>query len=128
MRRGDRPLMPVRVVNFTPSADGAGQSACNRFRAEMPSLGVLADEENEFEIRQMLEKARAPDFGALAARRQIPALVIETGETEPHRHDCDLSGVIEYAFPDPEPAAQTDAGRIGVRAPRRMDTGARRLA
>src|SRR5262249_47213822 len=85
-------------------------------------------EDDEFEIGQALEEWPAPDLGALAARRQIAALAVEAGKAEPHRHDRDLARVVENLLANREPAAQPDAGRIGIGAPRGMDPDARRLA
>src|ERR1700690_2365282 len=94
----------------------------------MPSLGVLADEENEFEVGHERKHLLAPQFRAFAARRQVAALRVKARETEAHGHDGDDLRSVENLLANAEPAAQADARRVGIGTARGMDANPRRLA
>src|SRR3984885_13821504 len=93
----------------------------------MPSLGVLADEENEFEVGHERKHLLAPQFSAFAARRQVAALGVKARETEAHGHDGDDLRIVENLLANAEPAAQADARRVGIGTARGMDSHPRRL-
>src|SRR5580704_899049 len=46
----------------------------DKFRAKMPFLRVLPNEQNELQIGESRKHSLAPQFGAFAARRQVAAL------------------------------------------------------
>src|SRR5271155_3307247 len=128
MRHGHEARTVAGAIDVAPLADGFGQPGGDECRAEMPRLGVLADEQDELEIGQAMKQSLAPGLRAFAARRQVPAFGVETRKAESHRHDRNLHRIVEYLLADPEPLAQADAGRIGEGASRDVNPDARRLA
>jgi hypothetical protein len=94
----------------------------------MPFLRVLADKENEFEVGKKRKHFLAPQFSAFATWRQVAALRVKAGEAEAHGHDGDDLRIVENVLADAEPAAQADAGTVGIGTTGSMDSNPRRLA
>ena len=97
--------MVAWAIDIAPIADRLAQTLSDGLRAKMPSLRILADEQNELQVGEKREESFAPQFGAFAARRQVAALGVVTRETEPHRHDRYRLRIVEDLFADAEPAA-----------------------
>src|ERR1700722_12796253 len=125
---GHETWMIRRAIDVAPTSDRFAQTLADKFRAKMPFLRVLPNEQNELQIGESRKHSLAPQFGAFAARRQVAALDVEAGEAEAHgRHGHDLR-IVEHVLSDPEPAAQPDARRVRIGTARGMDADAWRLA
>jgi hypothetical protein len=79
----------------------------------MPSLRVAANEQHQFNLRQLIEQPRSPTPRALRPRRQIATLRILTGIAETHGDDRHPANVIELVVRDTHPGAQPLTGWIG---------------
>jgi hypothetical protein len=99
------------VMGFCfPGLDAkGGDLPPDKFRAKVPFLSVLPDEQNEFQIGKKRKHWLAPQFGAFATWRQVAAFGVKARETEAHSHDGDDLRIVENLFTDAEPAAQADA-------------------
>ena len=61
-------------IHIAPPSDRFAEAFADKFRAKMPSLRVLADEQNELEIGHQRKHWLTPQFRAFATRRQVAAL------------------------------------------------------
>src|SRR5271163_825526 len=100
MGHGHEARMAVWAIHIAPFADRFAQSLGDGARAKMPLLGVLADEQNEFEIGQQRKHWLAPQFGAFATWRQVAALGVKARETEAHGDDGDDLRIVENVLPE----------------------------
>ncbi len=95
---------------FGLGADGFRQGGLPVL-AEVPGLGVLADEEGEAEVRQVFEKAGVPEGGAFRAGWEVAALPFSR-VAEAHGDDGDAGFVVEFVAGELEPVAEAVAGGV----------------
>ena len=64
----------------------------------MPALSITADQDFQLDLWQTFEQRRVPGLGATFHWRDIAAILIIAGKTEPHRHNRDLGGIEKIGF------------------------------
>ena len=99
-----------------------------RRAAEVPAVGVAADEEGEADRGHGGQRAGAPGGGADGGRRQVGALGVVAGEAEGHGQDGEAAAVVEGVAVDAEPVAEAVAGGVVEGAAERVHAGAGGLA
>jgi hypothetical protein len=104
-------------VDSPPVLHGASQAVGGAVPPKMPSLGVPADQDHQCEVVKLGEHFLVPGLRALAARRQVAALVVVAGEAEAHRHDGHFAGIVEIAVAYAEPAFEPGARGVSVGPP-----------
>src|SRR5690606_40097303 len=73
------------------------------FAAHVPqviSLSILANSEDQLNLRHLGQDPRAPMGGAFAPWRQIAAVLVITWKAEAHRHDGEACRIIELVAID----------------------------
>ena len=93
----------------------------------MEGLGVLSDDESQFEIGHRGKKRCPPGRGTFGARGKVAGC---TGAriAEAHREDCDEFGVIELFDGEASPKAEAVAAGVGKRNSGFVDFAAGGLA
>ena len=86
--------------------------------AQVPALGVPADEQRQADARHRRQRSRPPGPGAERRRRQVGAAVVGAGEAERHRQDRDAAPVPEDVGADAEPVAKRSPDRSSNGRPR----------
>lgn len=88
-----------------------GQGAF-RGLAQMPTLGIAADQQRDLNIWQGGQQRAPPFFSAAFHGWDITTMLVISRKAKPHRHNSDARTVVESRFVDPHPATQTNPGRI----------------
>src|SRR5512146_2338073 len=81
------------------------------------TLGVLADQERQLQIWQVLQQAFVPKRCALGARRLVAAIVAGAGIAEPHGEDGDFCFIVETRGLEPQPLAQSTYSMLNLAGP-----------
>ncbi len=89
--------------DLPPAPHRAGEPALHP--PEMPRLRVLADHQDQFEVRQAGEQLHPPALGAFPAGRPVAAFRVQAWKACAHRQDGDAVGIIEFWLPQTKPVA-----------------------
>ena len=93
----------------------------------MPVLGILADGDDQLDLRHRRDHRFPPLGRAFRAGRQVATLRVLTGEAEAHRHDGDTGAVVKHLGCQIEPLPQAVARGVGEGDAAGVHTGSRRL-
>lgn len=115
-----------RRPGVTPGENAPGNGGLPA--AQMPGLGILAQQHGELDSRQLGQQRRTPGGGTLRARREIACLA-GAWVAESHRQDGQQALVVElrpiYAQPFPQAVAagivEWDPGCVNLAAGRLAD-------
>ena len=124
MGQGDNARQAGALIDIAPVPHRLGQPAGGLGSVELPALRILADQDNQFYLRQMGQNFAMPGWRAFAPRRQISALGVIARKAEAHGDDGDFFGVVEYRVVQTEPVAQPVARSVGEGAARGVGAGA----
>src|SRR5262249_9514689 len=81
--------------------------------AQMPALGVAADQQHKLELRHEPEDPFVPGRRAFAAWRQVTAHRVVAGKAEAHGYDGHTRLIVEFLRRYAEPCPESIARRIG---------------
>ncbi len=91
------------------------------FVAEVEFLGVLADEEGESQVFELLADFGMPERGAFGARWEVAPFDVGAGVAEAHGDQGEAFGIVEFFGGDIQPGAK--AVTAGVRPGFIVDVG-----
>jgi len=78
----------------------------------MPLLGVGADRQHKFELRQAFEQGSMPKLGAFHSGWKIATIFVLPGKAKAHGDNGDAGVVVKLLRAHAHPVAQAVAGRI----------------
>lgn len=102
--------------------------ACTAAATEVICLRILANRQNEFDLRHCPKYPFMPGLAAFPPWRQVTTMGIVTRKAETHRHDGEFARVVKSLSINTKPVTQPDARRIVERQARIMDSDTRRLS
>ena len=91
------------------------------------TLSVLADQERQLQIWEVLKQAFVPKRCALGARRLVAAIFAGAGIAEPHGKDGNFCFIVESRALKLQPLAQTITAPITPRYPSLVNFASRSL-